>query len=169
LLHVRFNCVEAGKTLPAKGWIAVGDRAYGILFAFGAIAVGGISCGPLAVGLVALGGFGIGLFAFGGLAVGFAAMGGAAVGYVAFGGGAIGWLGASGGAVLARHFALGGGAIAQHANDRAAQAFMHGSYFFRHEWIVFNILIVMSWLLPPSLSLYFKRRREREGRAAQSI
>jgi hypothetical protein len=130
LLHVRFNCVEAGKTLPAKGWIAVGDRAYGILFAFGAIAVGGISCGPLAVGLVALGGFGIGLFAFGGLAVGFAAMGGAAVGYVAFGGGAIGWLGASGGAVLARHFALGGGAIAQHANDRAAQAFMHGSYFF---------------------------------------
>ena len=169
LLHVRFNCVEAGKTLPAKGWIAVGDRAYGILFAFGAIAVGGISCGPLAIGFVALGGFGIGLFAFGGLAVGFAAMGGAAVGYVAFGGGAIGWLGASGGAVLARHFALGGGAIAQHANDRAAQAFMHGSYFFRHEWIVFNILIVMSWLLPPSLSLYFKRRREREGRAAQSI
>jgi RNA polymerase sigma factor (sigma-70 family) len=130
LLHVRFNCVEAGKTLPAKGWIAVGNRAYGIIFAFGAIAVGGISSGALAVGLVALGGFGIGLFAFGGLAVGFAAMGGAAVGYVAFGGGAIGWLGASGGATLARHFALGGGAIAQHANDQAAQAFMHGSVFF---------------------------------------
>jgi RNA polymerase sigma factor (sigma-70 family) len=169
LLHVRYNCVEAGKTLPAKGWIAVGDKAYGIVFAFGAIAVGGISCGPLAIGLLALGGFGIGFFAFGGLAVGFAAMGGAAVGYVAFGGGAIGWLGASGGAVLARHFALGGGAIAQHANDRAAQAFMHGNYFFRYEWIVFNILIVMSWLLPPALSLYFKRRREREGQAAQSI
>jgi hypothetical protein len=124
--------------------------------------------GALAIGLFALGGFGMGLFAFGGLAVGYAAMGGAAVGYVAFGGGAIGWLGASGGAVLARHFALGGGAIAQHANDQAAQAFMHDSVFFRYEWIVFNILIVISWLLPPAFSLYFKRRRERKCQAAKS-
>ena len=168
LLHVRFNCVAAGKTLPAKGWIAVGNRAYGIVFAAGTIAVGGISCGPLAVGLLALGGCGIGLFAFGGLALGFAAIGGAAVGYLAFGGGAIGWLGASGGAVVARHFALGGGAIAQHANDQAAQAFMQGSTFFRYEWTVFNILIVLSWLLPPALSLYFKRWRARKGQAAQS-
>jgi RNA polymerase sigma factor (sigma-70 family) len=168
LLHVRLNCVEAGKTLPAKGWIAVGNRAYGIVFAVGAIAVGGISCGGLAVGLVALGGVGIGLFAFGGMAVGFAAIGGAAVGYVAFGGGAIGWLGASGGAVLARHFALGGGAIAQHTNDQAAQTFMHGSVFFRYEWTVFNILVVMSWLLPPALSLYFKRWRARKNQAAKS-
>jgi RNA polymerase sigma factor (sigma-70 family) len=167
LLHVRFNCVEAGKTLPAKGWIAIGNKAYGIIFALGAIAVGGVSSGALAVGLVALGGFGIGLLAWGGMAVGVAAMGGAAVGYIAFGGGAIGWLGASGGATLARHYALGGGAIAQHANDRAAQAFMHGNIFFRNEWTVFNILIVMSWLLPPALSLYFKRKRERKSQAAQ--
>ncbi len=167
LLHVRFNCVEVGKTLPAKGWIAIGNKAYGIIFAFGAVAVGGISSGALAVGLVALGGFGIGLFAWGGMAVGGAAMGGAAVGYIAFGGGAIGWLGASGGAVLARHYALAGGAIAQHANDRAAQAFMHGNVFFRYEWTVFYVLIVMSWLLPPALSLYFKRRCERKSQAAQ--
>jgi RNA polymerase sigma factor (sigma-70 family) len=167
LLHVRFNCVAAGKTLPAKGWIAIGEKAYGILFAFGAIAVGGISSGGLAFGLVALGGVGIGFLAFGGLALGFAVMGGAAAGYVAFGGGAIGWLGASGGATLARHFALGGGAIAQHANDPAAQAFMHGNVFFRHEWSIFYILITISWLLPPALSLYFKRKRECNGQAAQ--
>jgi hypothetical protein len=169
LLHVRFNCVRDGKTLPAKGWIALGDRAYGILVAFGGIAVGGISCGALAVGVVALGGTGIGLFAFGGLAVGFAAMGGAAVGYVAFGGGAIGWLGASGGAVWARHFAAGGGAIAQHANDRLAQAFMHDNAFFRNGWTLFYILIVISWLLPPALSLYFKRKLDRKNQAAKSI
>jgi RNA polymerase sigma factor (sigma-70 family) len=168
LLHVRFNCAAAGKTLPAKGWIAIGDKAYGILFAFGAIAVGGISSGGLAFGLVALGGVGIGFLAFGGLALGFASMGGAAAGYVAFGGGAIGWLGASGGATLARHFALGGGAIAQHPNDLAAQAFMHGNVFFRHEWSIFYILITISWLLPPALSLYFKRKRERNGQSAQS-
>lgn len=168
LLHVRFNCVKDGKTLPAKGWIALGTRAYGILFAYGTIAVACVSNGPLAVGVLAIGGVGVGLFAFGGLAVGFAAVGGAAVGYVAFGGGAIGWLGASGGATLARHFALGGGAFAQHANDQAAQAFMHDSIFFRNEWTVFNILIVISWLLPPAFSLYFKRKRERESQALQS-
>lgn len=168
LLHIRWNCVEAGKTLPAKGWIACGNKAYGILFASGQIAVGCVSMGALAIGLFALGGFGIGGFAFGGMAMGFAAMGGAAIGYMAFGGGAIGWLGASGGATLARHFALGGGAIAEHANDQAAQAFMNGSFFFRHELGIFNILILISWLLPPTLILYFKRRRERKGQAAKS-
>ena len=168
LLHIRFNCVDDGKTLPAKGWIACGNKAYGILFASGGIAVGCVSMGALAIGLFALGGFGIGLFAFGGMSLGFAAIGGAAVGYVACGGGAIGWLGASGGATLARHFALGGGAIAQHANDQAAQAFMDGNVFFRNEWTVFDILIVISWLLPSALTLYFKRRRKRKGQAAKS-
>ncbi|PWU13714.1 MAG: sigma-70 family RNA polymerase sigma factor [Verrucomicrobia bacterium] len=159
LLHIRVNCVEGGKTLPAKGWIAVGNRAYGILFAAGTFAVGGMSCGPLAVGAVALGGFGLGLFAFGGLAVGAAAIGGAALGYVAYGGGAIGWLGASGGAVLARHFAMGGGALATHANDPAAHVFMQSSAFFRHAEVVAYALITFSFLVPPAISLGFKRWR----------
>jgi RNA polymerase sigma factor (sigma-70 family) len=161
LLHIRLNCVEAGKTLPAKGWIAVGNKAYGIVFAAGTFAVGGISCGPVAVGALAGGAFGIGLFAFGGLAIGLAAIGGAAVGYVAFGGGAIGWLGASGGAALSHHFALGGGALAAHANDPAAQAFMQGSVFFRHAELLANTLIILTSLLPPAVSLRFKRWRER--------
>ena len=161
LLHIRLNCVEAGKTLPAKGWIAVGNKAYGILFAAGTIAVGGISWGPFAVGALAVGGFGIGLFAFGGLAIGLAAIGGAALGHIAYGGGAIGWLGASGGAAMAHHFAQGGGALAAHANDSAAQAFMQGSAFFRHAELLATTLIILSSLLPPAVSLYFKRWRER--------
>lgn len=160
-LHVCWNCEVNGKTRPAIGWIAVGNHAYGLLLAFGGVAVGGICSGGLAIGVVALGGFGMGLFAFGGFALGLAAIGGASAGYVALGGGAIGWLGASGGAVLARHFAAGGGAIAEHANDAAAQAFMSGNFFFRHAWTIFDVLIVFSWLLPPGMSLYFKRRRER--------
>jgi RNA polymerase sigma factor (sigma-70 family) len=166
LLHIRLNCVEAGKTLPAKGWIAVGNRAYGILFAAGTFAVGVISCGPVAVGALAGGAFGIGLFAFGGLAIGVAAIGGAAVGYIAFGGGVIGWLGASGGAALAHHFALGGGALAAHANDPAAQAFMQGSSFFRHAELLANVLIILTAVLPPAVSLSFKRWRERNCLAA---
>jgi len=168
LLHIRWHCVKDGETLPAKGWIACGNKAYGILLASGTVAVACVSMGALAVGLVAVGGFGIGLFAFGGMALGFAVIGGAAVGYMAFGGGAIGWLGASGGATLARHFALGGGAIAEHANDQAARTFMNGSFFFRHEWGIFNILILISWLLPPGLTFYFKRRRERKCQEAKS-
>ena len=168
LIHIRLNCVEAGEPLPAKGWIAIGNKAYGILFAAGTIAVGGISCGPLAVGGLAVGALGIGLFAFGGLGIGFAAIGGAALGYVAFGGGAIGWLGASGSAALARHFAVGGSALAEHANDKAAQAFLHGSTFFRYAPGFTYSMIVLSFVLPPALSLYFKRWRQRNSEAQQS-
>jgi hypothetical protein len=161
------NCVEEGKTLPAKGWIAVGNKAYGILFAAGTIALGGISCGPLALGGLAVGACGIGLFAFGGLAIGLAALGGAALGYMAFGGGAVGWLGASGGAVVARHFAMGGNALATHANDRAAQAFMQSSAFFSHAEVIVYTLVAISFLVPPAISLYFKRWRNRNSQAAQ--
>jgi hypothetical protein len=161
LVHIRFNCVVAGKRQSAVGWIAIGDQAFGILGAFGGIAVGGISSGGIAIGVFALGGIGVGILAFGGLGVGVMAMGGAALGYMAMGGGAIGWLGASGGATVARYFAAGGGAIAPHANDAAARAFMRGSYFFSHEWTIYNIVILYSWLVPPLLTLYFKRRRER--------
>jgi hypothetical protein len=161
LIHVRFNHASEGNRLPAKGWIAVGEKAYGILFAFGGVAVGCTSCGGLAVGVFALGGFGIGCMAFGGLSLGLAAMGGAAAGYIAYGGGAIGWLGAGGGAAVARHFALGGGAIAEHANDLAARVFMHDNFFFRNELNIFAALIWISWLVPPAASLYFKRRMPR--------
>jgi hypothetical protein len=37
--------------------------------------------------------------------------------------------------------------------------------FFRYEWIVLNILMVMS-RLPPALGLWFKRWRERKAQAA---
>jgi RNA polymerase sigma factor (sigma-70 family) len=168
LVHIRINCTQAGRALPARGWIAVGNQAYGILFACGTIAVGSIACGPLAVGLLALGGLGIGMFAFGGLGIGFAAIGGAALGYVAFGGGAIAWLGASGGAVLARHFAVGGNALAEHVNDPVAHAFMLGSIFFRYAQGFAGIMIALSFLLPPAFSLYFKRWRQRHGQPAQS-
>jgi hypothetical protein len=103
--------------------------------------------------------------AFGGLSLGIAAMGGAAAGYIAYGGGAIGWLGASGGAAVARHFALSGGAIAEHANDHAAQVFMHNNFFFRNELSIFAVLIWICWLVPPAATLYFKRRMLRNSKA----
>jgi zinc protease len=165
LVHVRFNRDMAAP--PAKGWIAIGTKAYGVIFAAGAFAVGFISWGALAFGVVALGGVGIGLLAFGGLALGLGATGGGAIGYVAFGGGAIGWLGAAGGATLAHHFAVGGGAMAQHANDHAAQAFMQHSMFFRYAGPFTWTMITLSWL-PPILSVWCKRWLNRKCQSTTS-
>ena len=127
----------------ARGWIAIGDDARGILlavgstargfFALGGRAFGVVSVGGLAFGLVALGGIGLGLVGIGGLGAGVYAFGGGAIGWRSAGGLAVGWdvacgggafarHGALGGAAVARDFALGGDARARHANDDAARA-----------------------------------------------
>jgi RNA polymerase sigma factor (sigma-70 family) len=168
LVHIRWHCEESGKGLAAKGWIACGNRAYGIIFASGTFAVGCVSIGALAIGLLAVGGFGIGLLAFGGMSAGIAAMGGVSIGYIAFGGGAIGWLGAYGGGAIARHFAV-GGALAEHANDQAAYDFMNGNFFFRNAWRIFNTLVLISWLLPGLTTLYYKRWRRKHQAAPSEI
>src|SRR5205085_12233442 len=79
------------------------------------------------------GGFAFGLLAFGGLSVGAIAMGGAAIGLVASGGIALAWHAALGGLVAARELALGGAAMAQHANDDIAREF-----FDRYHWMNFT-------------------------------
>lgn len=120
------------KIQPAVGWIAIGRVAYGILYASGGVAVGGISVGGVAVGLFAFGGFGIGLLAFGGLAFGAVAMGGAAGGWIASGGVAVAWHAALGGIVAAHHLAAGGAVLAPHANDQVAWTFYQ-----YHPWLNF--------------------------------
>jgi hypothetical protein len=115
----------------ARGWIAVGDDARGILLAVGhtargLVAVGGravgvLSLGGMAVGLVAIGGFALGVVAVGGLGVGVLALGGGALGWQAAGGGAFAWDVAVGGGAVARDYAVGGAAWARCANDDAAR------------------------------------------------
>jgi RNA polymerase sigma factor (sigma-70 family) len=129
----------------ARGWIAIGDEAHGLLLAvggkaYGFLAIGGaavgvLSIGGLAIGLIALGGLalgvlgigglGMGVFAFGGGAIGWQACGGFALAWdVAAGGGAVAWHAAYGGAAVAHSYAVGGGAWAEHANDDAARALL---------------------------------------------
>lgn len=133
LVHCKGGKLPGQKMQPAVGWIAFGEVAYGILYASGAVAVGGISVGGAGVGILSFGGFSLGLLAFGGLAMGGVAVGGAAIGLIASGGFALGWHAAFGGAALAREFALGGGAIAHHANDAAAREF-----FTHYRWLDFT-------------------------------
>jgi hypothetical protein len=116
LVHFATGRLEAGQYRRgiARGWVAIGDIAFGALFAVGGIAVGTIGVGGLALGVIALAG----------LSIGIAAVGGAAIGLVAVGGAAIGWTAAVGGLAVAREFALGGAAFAPHANDGAVREFL---------------------------------------------
>jgi zinc protease len=141
----------------ARGWIAIGDDARGILLAIGStarglVAVGGrafgvVSFGGLALGLVAFGGLGLGVLGIGGLGAGVYALGGGAVGWRAVGGLAIGWdiacgggafsgHAAIGGAAIARDYAVGGDARARHANDEAAQVVLLDHPFTRFAFTV---------------------------------
>jgi RNA polymerase sigma factor (sigma-70 family) len=171
LVHVRCGAPAGEKVRPAVGWIALGDRAVGVLFAAGGVAVGAVSLGGVSIGLIALGGVSAGLLALGGFAVGGLALGGAAVGIVAAGGFATGWLGAEGGLAVAREFALGGQAIARHANDAAAREF-----FNQYPWLDLtkaanrNWFVALCWM--PMVFVVWQaivaRRRTRRQRTARS-
>lgn len=158
------------KVQPAIGWIACGERAYGILYASGGVAVGAISNGGLSIGLLAFGGLSIGLLAFGGFAVGAVALGGGAIGLVASGGMALGWHAAMGGMVAAHELACGGAALGNHVNDFVAREF-----FLRHHWLDFTQAGPRNlfWVLcfgPMSVQMMFWIwwRRRMEKRAKQN-
>lgn len=153
------------KNPPAVGWIACGERAYGILYATGGVAVGGISNGGLAIGILAFGGASIGLLSFGGITIGTIALGGLAIGYVASGGMALGWHAALGGMVAAHDLAFGGGALGSHVNDAVARGF-----FQNHRWLDFTLAGPRNvfWLLcfgPMSvqiaITIWWRRKMER--------
>jgi len=161
------HCRAGQPHQPAVGWIAIGDRAYGILFAGGGIAVGGIAMGGMSLGVLAMGGACLGVLAFGGLAVGGLSLGGVAVGMVAVGGLALGLVAAQGGLAIAQGFALGGQAFAMQANSPAAREF-----FAKFKWLdmtrpeIRNTVMVIGWL--PLLLIFLRARKTREQPEAGS-
>lgn len=169
LVHIRTGARAGEKMGTAKGWIAIGDRAYGILFAAGGVAVGGISFGGAAVGVIAIGGACVGLLAIGGFALGGIAMGGGAIGIIAAGGVATGWIGAQGGLAVAREFALGGQALAQHANDATAREF-----FAQYSWMDMSKAGTRSWFttlcwLPMLLFVWQGLRARKQARSRSQL
>jgi RNA polymerase sigma factor (sigma-70 family) len=151
LIHIRLRGgLERG---PVKAWLAVGDSAIGVIFAFGGLAIAPISFGGIAAGLLTLGGCAVGLLSFGGFSFGPWALGGFAVGWQSFGGCAIGWQAAEGVVAVARTFAVGLVALAQHANDPAAQAFIRVNPFFQNPLTVLRHAqwLYLLCLLPPAL------------------
>jgi RNA polymerase sigma factor (sigma-70 family) len=170
LISIRFNGVvgDPRERKAAIGWIAIGDKAIGLLFACGPIAVGGIACGAIGLGAVSFAGLAIGVIPFGGAAIGWMATGGLASGMLAFGGCAVAWKAAMGGLAAAQEIALGGLAVAQHANDEVAKQFVATHFFFKmsdvlatHSWIW--LALVLASFVP---MLWARRKAERMSAAA---
>jgi RNA polymerase sigma factor (sigma-70 family) len=149
LVHIRFSRSPVQRT-PVKAWIAAGDFAYGVLFAFGGLAIAPVSIGGIAIGLIPFGGLSAGIFAMGGFAFGGWAFGGFALGWQTFGGCALAWNAATGGLAIARDFAMGGVAHAAQANNEIASQFMKASSFFRLMEILSHYMgwLNLLWLIP---------------------
>lgn len=122
LLHFRFGMPEQGDK-PVVGWIAGGDHAYGILFAWGGVAIAPISVGIISVGLISVGAVGIGLFGLGTIGIGVIGFGASAIGYKAYASfSALGWNSAFSGIgfSIANEAAIGPFAFAKHINNEQA-------------------------------------------------
>jgi hypothetical protein len=48
LVHIRFGQPPGAKPEWTKGWIAIGDRTFGVVLSVGGVAFGGIAIGGLA-------------------------------------------------------------------------------------------------------------------------
>jgi RNA polymerase sigma factor (sigma-70 family) len=121
LIHFRFSMPEESDE-SVVGWVAGGERAYGLLFAWGGIAVAPISVGIVSVGLVSVGAVGLGLVGAGAVGIGVLGFGTAAIAYKAYAAvSALGWESAfSAGFSIAKEGAIGPLATASHMNDDQA-------------------------------------------------
>lgn len=162
LVHFRFYSPDEGEP-PLFGWVAGGDRAYGLIFAWGAYAVAPVSIGSTAVGIVAIGNFSIGLFSFGTVALGWLAIGCASIGVDAFAWlSAMGWSTAQGGGFgLAWDAALAPVAFAAQANNETARAILANPGT-QQEQMGFITTLTLISLVP--VILYARAVRQRMGR-----
>jgi hypothetical protein len=149
------------------GWLAGGDRAYGLLFAWGGYAVAPFSIGAIAIGFFAIGTLSVGVISLGTAGVGLLAVGCLAVGVKAYGWlSALGWETAQGsGFSIARIAAEGPVAFAQHANDPIARQLLADPHAEQNQMIILAVITVLS-LLP--IAYYARAVRQRLGGRARS-
>jgi RNA polymerase sigma factor (sigma-70 family) len=166
-IHIR---ISGGLTMPGtpvKAWIAAGDCAIGLLFAFGGIAIAPVCIGGLALGLLPFGGCAAGVLALGGFSLGVWSFGGLALGWQVFGGCAIAWNAALGGVAIAHDFALGGIARAAQANNETAARAMQTSLFFQNAPLAFRYLACLNllWIIPMLVwwRIVVRSRRRRDS------
>lgn len=166
LVRVRFSSPDAGEP-PVFAWFAGGDRAYGLVAAWGGCAIAPISMGAISIGLFAAGNLSIGLFSIGTLGVGLYVIGCATIGVNAFGWlSALGWETAqSGGFAIARIAAEGPIAFAAHANDAIARQVLADPHAEQNQMLFIMIITIFS-LIP--IICYARAVRQRLGARSKS-
>jgi len=145
LFHIRLGLPEQHDK-PVFGWIAGGDYAYGLLFAWGGVAVAPISVGIVSVGAISIGAVSIGLFSLGTVAIGLIGFGASAIAYKAYSSlSSLGWESAvSGGFSIANEAALGAIAIAEHANtEKAAEIANLATFTQNYFWVLGFIAVLV--------------------------
>lgn len=148
LVHARFSCPDLHEP-PVFGWFAAGDRAIGLLVAWGGLAVAPVSVGAVSIGLFSVGSVAAGVIALGNFSVGGFAVGCASIGYHTFtwlfG---LGWQSAAGGGFeIARLAAVGPIAFAAHANDPVAWEYFASPNAERNKAVILTVMVLLS-LLP---------------------
>lgn len=161
---------------PVKAWIAADDAcAYGVLFAYGSMAIAPVSFGAFSVGLISYGAMSIGMLAVGGFSFGLWAFGAFAFGWQAFGGGcAIAWNAAWGGTYAIGHGCalsdLASSAFQPHADS--TRSFLESIPFFHiaHKASPYLFWLLWVWMIPMGISMIAqgwtavrKRRREQQN------
>jgi len=166
LVHVRFSLPDENAK-PLFGWIAAGDRACALVFAWGTWAVAPISAGVFSVGFFSVGAVGIGVIGLGTVGIGSLAVGCISVGAKAFGWlSALGWETArSNGFALARTAAEAPVAFAQNANDPIARQLLANPDAEQSQ-MMFFIVIALLTLVP--LTYYVRAVRKRLGSASKT-
>ncbi|UTF59933.1 RNA polymerase sigma factor [Gilvimarinus sp. DA14] len=151
LYHFKLGVTELGER-PAFAWLAGGDRAYGLLFAWGGLAVAPISVGIVAVGIISIGAVGFGLLVAGTVAIGLIGFGASAMAYKAYSSlSALGWESAfSGGFAVAKDAALAPIAHARSVNSEEAAelvnlAALNASYLWLLGLISFAVIVPAIW------------------------
>ena len=179
-IHLRTGGWQSGRPVkelkPVKAWIAADDAfAFGILFAWGSVAVAPVSIGACAIGLFSYGGMAVGALAVGGFAFGIWAFGAFAFGWQASAACAIAWNIASGGQyAIAHQFALGPIAHAAQVNNELVRHLVKSNPFFQTCWKIVPhfIWLMWVWAIPMMFSMiiqWWAVARKNKKKANQEI
>jgi len=167
-IHLRSGGWQRGRPVrelkPVKAWIAADDAfAFGVLFAYGAVAVAPVSIGACAIGLFSYAAMSIGAFSVGGFSFGLWAFGPVAFGWQAFGDTAIAWHAACGGQYAVAHdLARAATAHAAQANNELVEHFMKTNPFFRFCGLTLRpcvFWLMWLWAIPIMISMMLQWRR----------
>jgi RNA polymerase sigma factor (sigma-70 family) len=159
LFHFQFGMPEHNYK-PAYGWVAGGTYAYGLLFAWGGVAIAPISVGIVSVGAITVGAVGIGALSLGTVAIGIIGFGASAVAYNAYASlSSLGWQSAfSQGFSVAKEAAIGPFAYAEHINNEAAAGIAQLRLFdANYPWLL--ALIALLVIVPAAWHSHTVRKR----------